>query len=149
MARIDRGQNRLEKARAIYERLLAVNPNDADALNGLAWLQLADRNRIAGRKGFEHVLTLAPDNEEAKIGLSKSETVYRYTFDVNGNLVTTASGTAWGFGATALLGFTAFDTLELAETHFGNEIQTLTAIGLATLPSDDIRVGWHRLVPLS
>ena len=149
LARIDRGQNRLEKARAIYERLLAVNPNDADALNGLAWLQLADRNRIAGRKGFEHVLTLAPDNEEAKIGLSKSETVYRYTFDVNGNLVTTASGTAWGFGATALLGFTAFDTLELAETHFGNEIQTLTAIGLATLPSDDIRVGWHRLVPLS
>ena len=31
------------------------SPNDADALNGLAWLQLADRNRIAGRKGFEHV----------------------------------------------------------------------------------------------
>ena len=50
LARIDRGQNRLDKARAIYERLLATNPNDADALNGLAWLQLADRNRVAGRK---------------------------------------------------------------------------------------------------
>lgn len=149
LARIDRGQNRLDKARAIYERLLTVNPHDTDALNGLAWLQLANRNRIAGRKEFEHVLALAPDNEEAKIGLSKSESVYRYSFDVNGNLVTTASGTAWGFGATALLGFTAFDTLELAETHFGNEIQTLTALGVATLPSDDIRIGWHRLVPLS
>lgn len=149
LARIDRAQNRLDDARAIYERLLAVDPRDPDALNGLAWLQLAERNRTAGREGFEHVLALAPDNEEARIGLSKSESVYRYAFDATGNFVSTASGTSWGFGATALLGFTAFDTLELGETHFGNEIQTLTAVGLATLPSDDIRVGWHRLVPLS
>ena len=149
MGRIDRGKNRLDKARAIYERLLAVNPNDPDALNGLAWLQLADRNRVDGTKGFEHVLMLDPNNAEAKIGLAKAKDVYRYTFDANGLLVTTATGTSWGFGATALLGFTAFDTLELGETHFGNEIQTLTAVGLATLPSDDIRIGWNRLVPLT
>jgi hypothetical protein len=149
MGRIDRGQNRLGKARAIYEKLLAANPKDPDALNGLAWLELADRNRVDGRQGFEKVLALDPDNAEAKIGLAKSKDVYRYTFDANGLLVTTATGTAWGFGATALLGFTAFDTLELGETHFGNEIQTLTAVGVATLPSDDIRIGWNRLVPLT
>lgn len=149
MGRIERGRNELGKARAIYDRLLVANPNDPDALNGLAWLQLSDRNRVEGGKGFEHVLALDPNNAEAKIGLAKSKDVYRYSLDVNGNLVTTATGTSWGFGATALMGFTAFDTLELAETHFGNEIQTLTAIGLATLPSDDIRIGWHRLVPLS
>ena len=149
MGRIDRRKNRLEAARAIYQRLLATNPNDPDALNGVAWLQLADRNRVAGAKGFEHVLSLDPNNAEAKTGLEESKDVYRYAFDALGNFVTTASGTSWGFGGTALLGFTAFDTLELAETHFGNEIQTLTATGVATLPSDDIRVGWHRLVPLS
>lgn len=149
LARVDRGQNRLEKARAIYERLVAANPNDPDALNGLAWLQLADRNRVEGTKGFEHVLVLDPNNAEAKIGLAKAKDVYRYTFDTNGLLVTTATGTSWGFGATALLGLTAFDTLELGETHFGNEIQTLTAVGVATLPSDDIRIGWNRLVPLT
>ncbi len=90
MGRIDRGQNRLDKARAIYEKLLAVNPNDPDALNGLAWLQLADRNRVEGTKGFEHVLALDPNNAEAKTGLAKSKDVYRYTFDANGNVVTTA-----------------------------------------------------------
>jgi len=62
--------------------------------------------------------------------------------------VTTASGTSWGLGGKALLGFTAFDTLELGEFHNTNELQTVSAIGVATLPSDDIRIGLHRLVPL-
>jgi tetratricopeptide (TPR) repeat protein len=148
-ARIARGQYRLDDARAIYERLLAANPKDADALNGLAWLALAHRNRVQGRTGFEYVLTIDPTNEEAKVGLSKSDSVYRYLFDADGGFVSTATGTSWGFGGRALLGLTPFDTLELGEFHFTNELQTLSAIGLATLPSDDIRLGWHRLVPLS
>jgi tetratricopeptide (TPR) repeat protein len=148
-ARIARGQYRLDEARAIYERLLAANPKDADALNGLAWLALAHRNRVQGRTGFEYVLTIDPTNEEAKVGLSKADSVYRYLFDADGGFVSTATGTSWGFGGRALLGVTPFDTLELGEFHFTNELQTLSAIGLATLPSDDIRLGWHRLVPLT
>jgi tetratricopeptide (TPR) repeat protein len=148
-ARIARGQYRLDEARAIYERLLAANPRDADALNGLAWLALAHRNRVQGRTGFEYVLTIDPTNEEAKVGLSKADSVYRYLFDADGGFVSTATGTSWGFGGRALLGVTPFDTLELGEFHFTNELQTLSAIGLATLPSDDIRLGWHRLVPLT
>ena len=115
----------------------------------MAWLALANRNREEGRAGFEHVLTIAPDNEEARIGLSKAPDVYRYLLDASGMMVSTAQGTSWGFGARGMAGVTAFDTLELGWQHFTNELQTVSAIGLATLPSDDITVGYHRLVPLS
>lgn len=149
LARVARSQNRLEEAHALYQRLLAANPKDPDALNGMAWLALANRNREEAKAGFEHVLTIQPDNEEAKIGLSKAPDVYRYLLDVNGMLVSTAQGNSWGFGARAMAGITAYDTLELGWQHFTNELQTVSFIGFATLPSDDITVGYHRLVPLS
>ena len=148
-ARVERSQNRLDDARALYQRLLEVNPKDPEALNGMAWLALASRNREQGRAGFEYVLTLEPGNEEAKIGLSKAPDVYRYLFDANGALVSTSQGTSWGFGARGMAGITPFDTVELGWQHFTNELQTVSAIGLATLPSDDITVGYHRLMPLS
>lgn len=149
LARVARSQNRLEEAHALYQRLLVANPKDPDALNGMAWLALANRNREEAKAGFEHVLTIQPDNEEAKIGLSKAPDVYRYLLDVNGMLVSTAQGNSWGFGARAMAGITAYDTLELGWQHFTNELQTVSFIGFATLPSDDITVGYHRLVPLS
>ena len=149
LARVARSQNRLDEARALYERLLAVNSQDPEALNGMAWLALSNRNREEGRAGFEHVLTIAPDNEEARIGLSKAPDVYRYLLDVNGAMVSTSQGTSWGFGARGMAGITAFDMVELGWQHFTNELQTVSAIGLATLPSDDITVGYHRLMPLS
>ena len=148
-ARVERSQNRLDDARALYQRLLEVNPKDPEALNGMAWLALASRNREQGRAGFEYVLTLEPGNEEAKIGLSKAPDVYRYLLDANGALVSTSQGTSWGFGARGMAGITPFDTVELGWQHFTNELQTVSAIGLATLPSDDITVGYHRLMPLS
>jgi tetratricopeptide (TPR) repeat protein len=149
LARVARSQNRLDEARAIYQKLLAANPKDTEALNGLAWLSLADRKREPARAGFEQVLTLDPQNEEAKVGLSKVEGVYRYAFDANGAFVSTASGSSWGFGGTGLIGISAFDTLEVGWTHYTNELQTLSAFGLSVLPSDDLRAGYHRLVPLT
>jgi Tfp pilus assembly protein PilF len=149
LARVARSQNRLDEARALYERLLAVNAQDPEALNGMAWLALANRNREEGRAGFEHVLTIVPGNEEARIGLSKAPDVYRYLLDANGAMVSTSQGTSWGFGARGMAGITAFDTLELGWQHFTNELQTVSFIGFATLPSDDITVGYHRLMPLS
>jgi tetratricopeptide (TPR) repeat protein len=149
LARVARSRNRLDDARALYQRLLEANPQDPEALNGMAWLALASRNREQGRTGFEYVLTLDPGNEEAKIGLSIAPDAYRYLFDANGAMVSTSQGTSWGFGARGMAGVTAFDTLELGWLHFTNELQTLSAIGLATLPSDDITVGYHRLMPLS
>jgi tetratricopeptide (TPR) repeat protein len=149
MGRIYRGQNELDKAAAIYEQLLKANPQDADALNGMAWIALANRRRVAGQEGFEKVLAIDPHNEEAKVGLSMAPDVYRYVFDASGTWISTSSGTSWGFGGDALIGVTAFDTIELGEYHYTNELQTLTAIGVATLPSDDVRVGYHRLVPLT
>jgi Tfp pilus assembly protein PilF len=149
LARIARGQNRLDEARGIYQRLLGANPTDVDALNGMAWLALAERKREPGRSGFEQVLTLEPGNEEARIGLGMVEGVYRYTFDALGGLVTTGNGNSWGFGGRGQAGISAFDSLELGWMHFTNELQTLSAIGVSVLPSDDITVGYSRLVPLS
>ena len=149
LARVTRSQNRLDEARALYDRLLAVNPKDPEALNGLAWLALAERNRAQAQAGFEHVLTIAPDNEEAKTGLSMAPDVYRYLLDTSATMVSTSQGTSWGFGARGMAGITPYDTLELGEYHFTNELQTVTAIGVATLPSNDITLGYHRLVPLS
>jgi tetratricopeptide (TPR) repeat protein len=148
-ARVARSQNRLDDARALYQRLLEVNPKDPEALNGMAWLALAGRNREEARAGFDYVLTLDPGNEEAKIGLSKAPDVYRYLLDANGAMVSTSQGTSGGFGARGMAGITAFDSLELGWQHFTNELQTVSEIGLATLPSDDVTVGYHRLMPLS
>jgi len=149
LARVARSQNRLAEARGLYAKLLAVNPKDPEALNGMAWLALANRNREEARAGFDQVLTIEPNNEEAKIGLSMAPDVYRYLLDANGMMVSTTQGTSWGFGARGTAGVTAFDTLELGWQHFTNELQTVSFIGLATLPSDDITVGYQRLMPLS
>ena len=149
LARVARSQNRLDEARGLYERLLAVNPEDPEALNGMAWLALAERNREQARAGFEHVLTIAPGNEEAKLGLSKTPDVYRYLLDTTATSVSTSQGTSWGFGARGEAGITPFDTLEVGWYHFTNELQTVSETGVATLPSDDITVGYHRRVPLS
>jgi tetratricopeptide (TPR) repeat protein len=147
LARVARGQYRLDKARGIYEELLKSNPKDTEALNGLAWLALAERNREQARAGFEGVLAMDSQNSEAQVGLSKLEEVYRYVLDVNGAFVSTNMGTSWGAGALGLIGITAVDTLEVGEFHYTNELQTLTFAGVSVLPSDDIRVGYQRLVP--
>ena len=149
LARVARSQNRLDEARKLYERLLAVNAKDPEALNGMAWLALAERDREQARAGFEHVLQIAPDNEEATIGLSMAPDVYRYLLDTSTTFVSTAQGTSWGFGGRGSVGVTPFDSLEVGWYHYTNELQTVTAIGVATLPSDDITLGYHRLVPLS
>jgi tetratricopeptide (TPR) repeat protein len=149
LARVARSQNRLGEARRLYARLLAVNPKDPEALNGMAWLALANRNRKQARTGFEHVLALEPDNEEAKTGLSKAPDVYRYLLETSGLVVSTAQGTSWGSQLRGTAGVTAFDTLELGWRHFSDELRTVSASGLTTLPSDDITVGYHRLMPLS
>lgn len=147
LGRIARGQYRLEAAREIYDRLLKVNPQDADALNGLAWVALAERHREAARGAFQHVLEIDPQNPEAKLGLSKVDDVYRYSFDAYGVFVSTSMGSSWGAGGTGLIGMSAVDTLEVGAVHYTNQLQTLTSVGVAVLPSEDIRIAYHRVVP--
>lgn len=149
LARVARRQNRLDEARALYQRLLAVNPEDPQALNGMAWLALAERNREQARAGFEAVLTIEPENEEAKTGLSHAPDVYRYLLDISGEAVSTRLGTSWGYGARATVGVTPFDTLEMGWRQYTDELTSVSAAGFATLPSQNITVGYHRLTPLS
>jgi tetratricopeptide (TPR) repeat protein len=147
LARVDRSQQRLEDARLIYERMLKKDPWDADALNGLAWLQLANRNREKARSEFETVLAKDPNNDEAKYALTKVNDVYKYVFDTSGAYVSTTNGNSWGFGASALIGLDAFNTIEIGEYHFTNELVTVSSIGLAVLPSNDVRLGFYHAVP--
>ena len=133
----------------LYQRLLAANPNDPEALNGIAWLALAEGSRQEGRAGFERVLKIEPDNPEAKTGLSKAPDVYRYLLDVGGETVSTAQGASSGVGALGTARVTPFDTLQLGWRHYTNELRTVSASGLATLPSQDITLGYNRLAPLN
>ncbi len=149
LGRIARGEYRLDDARMIYEQLLQTNPNDPDATNGLAWVALANRRREQGRVGFEHVLTLDPNNDEARIGLTKVDNVYRNVVETTGTLVSNSLGSSWGAGARGLFGITALDTVELGLTHYTEELRTLTATGVTVLPSNDVTIGYNRLVPLN
>lgn len=149
LARVARSQNKLDEAGRLYERLLAVNPQDPEALNGMAWLELAKRNSNQARAMFEHVLEIEPTNEEAKIGLSNSRDVYRYVLEASRIVVSTDQGTSLGTEVRGTAGVTAFDTLELGWRQFSDELSTLSEIGLSTLPSHNITLGYHRLVPLS
>lgn len=147
LARVARSQNRLNEAHGLYADLLAVNPRDTEALNGMAWLALADHDRNRGRAGFEQVLDIEPDNAEAKTGLSHARDVYRHLLETSGTMVSTDQGTSWGFQARGTAAVTGFDTLELGWRHFSDELTTVSATGLATLPSDNITLGYHRVMP--
>lgn len=147
LARVDRSQQRLEDARFIYDRMLQKNPKDPDALNGLAWLQLSNRNREKARSEFNEVLAVDPNNDEAKFALTKVNDVYKYVFDTSGTFVSTSSGNSWGFGASALIGLDAFNTIEIGEYHFTNELVTVSSAGLSVLPSNDVRLGFYHTVP--
>jgi tetratricopeptide (TPR) repeat protein len=148
LARIARSDSRLDDASKIYDQLLKTDPNDLDASNGLAWLALANRHREQGRAGFERVLIRDPNNAEARIGLTKAGDVYRNLVEASSTLVSTSLGTSWGFGARGQFGITAFDTLELGLTHYTEELRTVTAAGVGVLPSNDVTLGYNRLVPL-
>ena len=147
LARVLRGQFEFDRARAIYEGLLKADPRDTEAMNGLAWIEVAEKNREKARSGFERVLEIQPQDAEAKVGLTKVDDVYRNSFDAYGVMVSTSMGSSWGIGGTGLFGITAFDTLEIGEVHYTNELQTLTFAGVAVLPSDDVRIGYGHAVP--
>jgi tetratricopeptide (TPR) repeat protein len=149
LARVARSQSRLDDAEAIYRKMLAANAQDTDALNGLAWVALQRRDRLEGQQGFRRVLAIDPNNKEASVGLIGSRGVYRYLFDAEGGVVTNSLGTSWGMGARGLAGVTPFDSIEVGITHFTEEMAVASATGVSVLPSEDIRLGFHRLVPLN
>ena len=149
LARVARSQNRLDEARVIYRAPAAVNPRDPEALNGMAWLALANRSREQARAGFDARADARPGQRGSEDRPVEAPDVYRYLLDANGAAGLDRRRARPGVSARAgWPAITAFDTLELGWRHFTNELLTVSAIGLATLPSDDITVGYHRLVPL-
>jgi tetratricopeptide (TPR) repeat protein len=125
-------------AAAIYEEILSKHPA---ALNGLAWVALAERNREEARAGFEGVLALDPKTQEARIGLFKVDDVCRYVFDVNGVFVSTSMGTSWGDGASGLIGMPAVDTPEVGELHYTTPSMPICVRRLA-FASTGSPLGW-------
>ena len=57
-------------AETSYRRVLVLNPNSLDALNGLGWTLVKRGKCDAARPRFEAVLTSKPDTELARAGLA-------------------------------------------------------------------------------
>lgn len=85
LARVARGQMRLDEARDIYRQLLARDTADVESINGLAWADLADHDVAEARTGFGKALTLQPGNAEATAGLVHAGNTWRYQLDVKGS----------------------------------------------------------------
>ena len=140
---------RSRRGPSLYERLLAVEPEGSRGAEryGLAG-RWPNRNREEARAGFRRCSTIEPDNEEAKIGLSKSPDVYRYLLETSGLDGFDVTGHVVGLRRAGRPASTPFDTLELGWLHFSDECRRCRSWSL-TLPSHDLTVGYHRLVPLS
>jgi tetratricopeptide (TPR) repeat protein len=147
LARLARTMLELDKARAIYARMLEADPKDVDALNGMAWIALVERDRAGARAGFEGVLALQPQNAEAQIGMNRMGDAWRYRLEAGGSFVGNGSGQSWGGGASLLVALNPTDKLELGEFHYTNELPSVSLAGRTVLPSDDIRLGYYRQVP--
>lgn len=59
-------------ARCALTHIIAVAPNDADALVELGFLDLAAGDADAARQAFERALALAPDYDDAKFGMAQA-----------------------------------------------------------------------------
>lgn len=64
-ARIFRMEGKNTQATLIYQRLLAQDSDDVDALNGLGWLDTTHNNLIGAKDYFNQTLLIQPQNTEA------------------------------------------------------------------------------------
>ncbi len=148
VARVDRSQYHFEAAGRIYRALLQVNPQDVDARDGLASVALANRQFDVARDGYRAVLKDAPDNSEAQAGLVAVDSSWRYQLDMSAGAISSNMGTA-GTGSIDLLAYLdATDALELGFLHNTEELLSAQLSEQTLLPSDDLRVGYYRTVPL-
>ncbi|HMN79794.1 MAG TPA: tetratricopeptide repeat protein [Burkholderiaceae bacterium] len=59
----------IEAARAIYEQVLALDPNNTDALAGLATYSARAGNPLQAERLFNQVLAIDPNDQAARAGL--------------------------------------------------------------------------------
>jgi len=77
-ARIRIGLGDLETARSLFQKVLATQPNNVDALLGLAELQAAQGNNAAAAERYLESIRLAPENRKALLSLAL---IYDYRGD--------------------------------------------------------------------
>jgi tetratricopeptide (TPR) repeat protein len=76
MAELDRawrllGHGRHAEAQAIYETLLAKDPKDAQALNGLGWSLFDEGDESSAKPYFERALAIEPNAADSLNGLAR------------------------------------------------------------------------------
>ena len=78
-ARVLRWQRRLHESNLLYIQLLNQDSNDINAKTGQGFIQLMDKNYKQAREIFEGVITVEPNNSEAKLGLKQLEGLKKHT----------------------------------------------------------------------
>ncbi|MBX3232431.1 MAG: zinc-ribbon domain-containing protein [Labilithrix sp.] len=68
-----RAKGDLERARTLYNAAIDKNPNDSEALNGLALLAYQQKDLPAARTAYKRVLAINPNYMPALIGLADVE----------------------------------------------------------------------------
>ena len=72
LAQFYRTQGELQKATALFERVLQLRPDDVDALVWLGEMQLSAGNSDAAERAFAKALELAPTSVSARFGLGRT-----------------------------------------------------------------------------
>ena len=81
-----------DEALSLYHDVLSREPRNTEAINGIAFVDRADRRYGDAERRYLHVLQLEPENEEAKEGLEAAREATR-------NRLTTLAGLAHIHGA--------------------------------------------------
>ncbi|MEJ5128802.1 tetratricopeptide repeat protein [Comamonas sp. MYb21] len=148
LARVARAQSQLSQARGIYAQILAEDPADPEAKNGMAWVLLADYDVAQARQGFGQTLEAHPHNAEALAGLAQSDNVFRYQLDAKGSYLRNDVGKLWG----GSLGFsTAIDARQVLDVDLRRNSVDVGPLDRPTdsrlLPSTSVAVGYRWQVP--
>lgn len=151
-ARVAVNQKRWSDARAIYDSFLQQNSEDVDALNGLAWLHMANNDLDAAKKSFNDVLAVQDNNPEAIQGLAQIKEIEKQrsqqiqlfsAIPSFNNLITPQTPTCEANKGLALLSQTPLNTdsinaiLKQCDVSAPNDVQTLLLHGLLARKYND------------
>jgi len=148
LARVARGQFRLDEAHSIYsDHFLAQNPEDVDALNGMAWISLMNQKYDMARNEFQNALKIQPTNSEAQKGLVKSNNAWLNQLDFTVGSMHSDDGSSLSGGVSALVSVNATDKIDLGLNHTEGTLSKAHFLDSTPLPKNQFHVGYVTIVP--
>lgn len=147
MARVYRSDYKIQEAKCIYYGLLSKNRNDTEALNGLAWSELTNKELPLAKDHFNRVLQLAPQNPDASLGLNMANNLTRYILSVNGGRYAVANEKSYMGNINFYADLNATDQFIMQLTHNSSEIQLSLVLDPTILPKNSAFFGFQHQIP--